>query len=243
MKQFLLLVCCIVLLLCLPGCSENDAQSPPASAGSQSSAPSVLLTEENIRVEVKDLQSNLNQWHRFSVDVSHNTDKYLTAEILGSVYDSNGTLLGEKTVFVNNLGPAPTDWLSEPFLAKGASGYQVQYDIVSYQFTDGFPDLPEITNDNVKDYLRLTIEDLGDVVGSEKEISVSVHNLTPMYCSTRISFVVKDKQGAELLREAKIFENIRPYTAIEKLLFFQIANEYVVEYTVDDYQFSDTPIA
>ena len=246
MKRLLLSACFVALLLSLSGCGSANSQSPSVPTISQSSEALTVppaLSEDNIRVEIKDLQSNLNQWHRFSVDVSHNTDKYLTAEILGSVYDSDGTLLGEKTVFVNNLGPVPTDWISEPFLAKGAPEYQVQYEIISYQFTEGFPDLPEITADNVKDYLRLTTEDFGDVVGSEKEISVSVHNLTPMYCSAKISFVVMDDQGTELLKDAKTFENIRPYTDAEKLLFFPIADKYVVEYAIDDYQFSDTPIS
>jgi len=221
---------------------ENESASPAPSTPAtmnNSAAESV----ESIHVEIKDLQSNLNQWHRFSLDVFHNTDKYLTAEICGRVFDAEGDLLGETTVFINNLGSAPSDWVSEPFLAKGSSEYMADYEVISFEFTDGFPATPEITSDNVKNYLRLTTEDLGDVLGDDKEITVAIHNLTPQYYSGKITFVVVDGQGAEILNESVDFKNIRPYTDSEKLLFFPIVDEYTVTYTVDDFQFSEIPIS
>lgn len=246
MKRLLPICIILSLLLCLAACSSPAAPGGDSAVTSEpphSVSTSESLSEDDIIVEIKDLQSNLNQWHRFAVDVSHNTNKYLTAEILASVFDANGTLLGERTVFVNNLGAMPTDWVSEPFLAKGAPEYQVKYDIISFQFTDGFSPVPEITSENVRSFLRLTTEDLGDIVDGEKEISVSIHNLSPLYCNAQISFTVKDGTGEEILNETKSFENIEPYADTEKLLFFKIVDDYSVEYAVDDFQFSDTPVS
>lgn len=240
MKKFFIIVLSLVIVLLFTACAndtvsrENSTSNSPAT-----SISSDVPNEENIHIEIKDLQSNLNQWHRFALDITQDTDKYLTAEIYGAVLDGEGNVLGSTTAFVNNLGPSPTDWESIPFLAQGSSEYFADYKIVSYEFTDGFFSVPEITDDNVKDYLRLTTEDYGDSFNNEKEITVTLHNLTPNYFSGRITFIVKDLQGKTIKEKTEEYNNLNPYTESEKLLWFPIVEEYSLEYVVEEYTFSE----
>ena len=242
MKRISVLLACAILLVFLSGCGDapQESSTPPASNSSDSSlgaTPNPPYGLDNIDVVISDLKSNLNQWHRFSLTVSHDTDMYLTAEIQGSVLDADGNVLGETTVFVNNLGPAPTDWLTEAFLAKSAPEYFADYSIVSYEFTDGSMVMPEIDDTNINNYLRMTVNDYGDTLNGEKEITVSIHNLTPQYYTGGITFSVKDSQGTILEERTVDIQDLRPYSEHDSLLFFPRTEEYTVEYHIESYQF------
>ena len=247
MKKFIipLLLLAIVFATLIAACDRIPATT--SESGSQllqdstsSNLPNVP-DESSIIVEIKDLNSDLNNWHRFSVDISHNTDKYLTAEVYAEVRNAEGVALGSTTVFINNLGSQPIDWESIPFLAKASSEYFAYYEVISYQFTDGYAETPEITTDNVKDYIRLTVEDYGDVLNDEKQITANIHNLTSQYFSGKITFIVKDSQGSVLEEDTQIYDNLEPYTYSPKLLWFPIVNRdaYSLEYSIDEYVLSD----
>lgn len=227
-----------ILLLALVACGNRS------SDGTKASKPVAgRLSENDIKVSITDLRSNLNEWHHFSLDVSHSTDKYLTAEVYGVVYDQEGNELGSTTTFVHNLGPLPGDWVSDPFLAKAASEYQYDYKIISYEFNDGAPAAPEVTSENVNDYIRLTYEDFGDIHGKEKEVSCEIHNLTAQYFSGTITVTVSDKNGNRLKEKSEFFDNLGAYKTGSIMVWFPIVDDYTIEYSVSDFQFSESPIA
>lgn len=238
MKKALCFAWAMILLLSLVACSNGSSNGTAINK-----ADTGGLSENDIKISITDLQSNLNEWHHFSLDVSHSTDKYLTAEVYGVVYDQDGNELGSTTAFVHNLGPLPGDWVSEPFLAKAASGYQFDYKVISYEFNDGTPATPEITSENVNDYIRLTYEDFGDIHGKEKEVSCEIHNLTAQYFSGTITVTVSDQNGNRIEEKSEFFDNLGAYETGSIMVWFPIVDDYTIEYSVNDFQLSESPIA
>ena len=236
-KKISILALLTSLFLILTSC---NAQNSSTTNGADNPAGSSQYTEADITVSCSDLKSNLNEWHRYAIDVSHNTGQYLTAEIVGIVTDENGNSLGEKTVFVNNLGASPTDWLSVPFLAKNTSSeIYFDYEIVSYSFSDSWPEMPAISDENVSDYIRIETVDYGDVMGGELHVSVTVHNLTPQNFSGTLNFSVVNPSGEIICKDSESVSNLGPFGDREIILWVPDNTEYSVSYEVVDYSFSD----
>lgn len=241
MRKGHLVLAVLMLATCLTSCGDK----PDLRSVSESPSPTQAsgLSTEDIAVRVIDYGSNLNEWHHFGLEVSHSTDKYLTAEIQATVYDRNGDELGGTTAFVHNLGAAPVNSAVEPFLAKIASEYQWDYKIVSYKFTDGVPQPPEITAENVQEYIRLTWDDYGDIYNHEKEIVCGLHNLTPQYFSGAVTVTVYDQDGSPLETSSEFVDNLGAYENKSIPLWFPIVDSYTVDYSISNFQFSDSPIA
>ena len=55
--------------------------------------------------------------------------------------------------------------------------------------------MPEVNDGNIKDYVRLSVDDYGDSLNNEKEITATIHNLTPEYFTGTVTFSVKDSSG------------------------------------------------
>ena len=235
-KNFILIVLCILLIQLFSGCSENNA--PIESTNENSISNNDQYSEDDITVECTDLQSNINQWHHYAIDVTNNTDKYLTAEIKGILFDEDNNILGEKTVCVNNLGPASLDFVSEPFLALNTSKQIFfDYEIVSYSFLDGWPEMPNITENNIKDYIRIETVDYGDITGDDLEVNVTVHNLTPQSFSGVISYTVTNASGYITYKEDQSISDIDPFGQISQTLWVPACDDYIVSYDISNFSF------
>lgn len=244
MKKKIIALLAIFLCVCFAACSDESASEDLAQEGSSpvEEQPEEAEEIDLIHVSISDLQSNLNQWHRYALDVSHaNTGKYLNAEVYGAILDAEGTVLGETTVFVNNLGAEPTDWLSEPFLAKMTEEPYAHWEVVSYEFTDGYTPMPEVTDENVGDYIRFTSEYLGDVVGGDMEVTVDVHNLTPEYFTGSVTIVAKDTASNIIETHTEQLSNVKPFGDHTVVVWVPITEEYSLEYSIDTYSFSENP--
>ena len=241
-RIFVLLTICFCLFLA--SCSSTKAPDNSKQDESNSATDQPTGNEEidQVLVSISDLQSNLNQWHRYALNVSHSyTGKYLNAEVHGKILDANGDVLGETTVFVSNLGAEPTDWVSEPFLAKMAEETYADWEVVSYEFTDGYTPMPEVTNENVTNYIRFTSEYLGDVVGEDMQVTVNIHNLTPQYFTGSVTIVAKDAASNVIETHTEQVSNIKPFSYHTIIVWVPITEEYSLEYSVDSYSFFENP--
>lgn len=238
-RKFIRLLLCGAIILLISACSGET--SPKSAVSDSAVSQTSNYSEDDITVECSDLKSGLGAWNHFALNISHSTDKYLTAEVHGVVYGADGAVLGERTTFVNNLAGVPNDWVSDPFLAKSASSYSFKYEIASYKFTDNFDPSPKIDDSNKYNYLRLTSEFLGDTLGDEMSVTAHIHNLTSQYFTGKITFTVKDSSGEIIRTDSKEYKNVKPYTDSGNLIWFPIANDYTIEYEINEYNFTEAP--
>ena len=235
----LALFCVFSLSLVACGSDQSISSTDDESIETNPTESTFQYTEEDISISCADLQSNLNEWHRYAIEVSHSTDKYLNAEIVGTVTDESGNELGRKTVFVNNLGPSPLDWASVPFLAKNTSGEAFfDYEIISFSFSDGWPEMPDITDNNISEYIRIETVDYGDIVGNELHVSVTVYNLTPQEFTGTLNFTIFDGDGNIVCEESEQISGLSPFSDRELILWSPEFENYTVTYAISDYSFS-----
>lgn len=236
----LVLSCSFLLPLAACGNTEAPANSNTAEPANSPNESTSEYTEADIYVSCSDLKSNQGKWHRYAINVSHETDQYLTAEILGVVSDADGNELGRERVFVNNLGPTPGDWDSVPFLAQNTTGEAFfNYEIISYSFLPGWPEMPEISDDNICDYIRIETYDYGDTAAGDLEVCVDAYNLTPQEFTGVIDFTVTDAKGNTLLAESKQIDSLDPFGDTSLILWVPECDDYTVQYDVVDYQFCE----
>lgn len=239
MQKLLSMILVLAMILSLAACGQKAEPAPAEDPQpeQQEQQEQGGLTADDIFVSINDTQSNVNEFHRFTAKIEHETDQYLCAEIFITCTGAGGEDLGHATVFASNIGPAPTDWASTPFLVRASSEYNFDYEVVAYSFTPGYPEMPTVTDENVTDYIRMVCEDYDDFVGGERQLNVNLYNRTPKAFSGDVEVIVKSEAGEVVRDEIKRVDSIRAFGETEFIVWIPMDEGYSVEYNVTGYSF------
>lgn len=223
----ILVVVCLFLLL-LVGCGN-----------AKSSSNSIM--EDMIQVSVRDVKQNLDQFSRHVAELTNVTDKYLTGIVIVYAIDQDKNKVGETTLFLNNLAPA--DYVGHSILVPFIEGVDFGYEIVRLETSEKATKTPEITDENLHDYVYLTYKDYNDIFNNKKKVAVDINNLTTQYMSGKVVITAKDQNGTVLTKRTEQLKNINPYSSEPFVLLFDIVDNYTIEYVVQGYSFTDNPIS
>ncbi len=236
MKKITALLLAVSMAVSLIGCAQPVEEVEGAEAQQTTSTPSSgVLDVDDIIIAVEDAKSTLDEWHRFTLRVAHQTTRYLTAEIELSSTNSKGEV-ETKTFFASNVAPLPGDWESFPFMVLGDSEYNFNATIVSYRFDDGYQPVPETTDETIKDYIRMTIEDYGDTVGEDMHVVADMHNLESGSFSGEVQFIATDMNGSVIFKATELVE-LGAFDESSVSLWIPKVDEYSLSYEISDYEY------
>lgn len=220
----------LLLAFCCIGCGGTSATSSPMDA-----------PDKYLDMRLSDVISVNGNKQMHSLDAYNISKQYINGIVIANAYDENDKLIDSATILMQNLEPgfSASDFVNIPI---GVTVENVEYDILRLDAADQPVPSPEITDENIYDYIYLTHEPMGKIDYGQATFNADLHNLTTQYFSGTILYTITDAEDNVLLATMETYTNVNPGSK-EALVDGAIpADEYIVSYEVLEYQFTDEPI-
>lgn len=230
MKKWLAGMLAVVMVFSMAGCGGT------AEDGKEESKKG-----DYIAVEAGDVLDVVGNKERRIVFANNVSDQYVSGIMQVSAMGKNGEVLGETDILMQNLEPVGNSngILLTP-IGKEIKEFEIK--TVWMETSKNPMASPEITEDNVKDYLYLTYVPMGSIDYGEATFNGSIHNMTTQYFSGAITYRVTDENGDVLLETTEVYENVNPGEEKAVVDGAKPADKYHVEYEVIEFEFADNPI-
>lgn len=231
MKCRKILALFIAALFLFSGCSASS----PAEK-SIADAP-----DEYLEMRFSDVIDVFGNKERHSLDAYNISDQYINGIVIATAYDENNSVIDEATILMQNLEPGSSayDFVNVP---PGTAIENVEYDIIRLDSSDSPAPSPEITDENVYDYLYMTHEPMGKVTYGQADFSAYLNNMTTQYFTGTVLYKITDAEENVLLAAMESYENLEPDSKKAFVDGAIPADEYIVSYEILEYQFTDEPI-
>ena len=236
MKKWLCMALCVGVMFGTAACG-GAAEAPVET---QQTEQPQKANADLLVLEVADEVSQVtgkNEW-RF-VNIRNTSGQFLNGIVEVVALGEGGKELDRQTVFFMNENQSESTYFSTPIGQKIVS---CEMNIIRMDATDSPALSPEITQENVYDYLYFTYLPMGEVVYGKATLSGDLNNLTTQYFTGAVTYRVKDGQGNILLEATREYKNLGPGRS-ETLVEGAIpAEEYFVEYEVVNFEFTDEAV-
>ena len=244
MKQIIAFVLFIGFILTSVSCSNNSVEYIASASETSTISPDEAQDQTNeaaLEVRIRNADHMINQYQVYTVNASNASDKYINAEVYAYALNEDNEVIGHQTLFLNNLSPG--DYEGTSMLVPLSDNVTFGYEIKKIESNETATRTPEITDNNIYEYVRISYNDYNDIYGNDKSVGVKLHNLTTQYMTAEVTVYVKDFSGNTLDSEYTSISNLNPYCEKTISMMFKITDDYTVEFSIDNYSFSDSPIA
>lgn len=244
MKKWLYLCVCLVMMIGVGGCgstTEPMTETNQTITTEEITAENEENVDKSFEVRIGDIIDTIGNEERYFVYVHNTTEKYVNSLVELTLFNAEGKELCKKPVFFMNATPdeKETIFMTIP-IGETIDSYDLN--VIRFSASDKPEKTPEITKDNVYQYLYFTYTPMGKVDYGEATLVGDLCNLTTQYFSGSVNYRVKNEHGEIVMDTVKTYSNIEPGWEDPYVDGATPSKEYHVEYEILDFQFTDEPI-
>lgn len=210
-------------------------------SGSPTATSPMDTPEKYLEMQLSDVISVNGNIQMHSLYANNISKQYVSGIVIANAYDGNDELIDSATILMQNLEPgfSESDFVNIPI---GVTVENVEYDILRLDASDQPAPSPEITDENIYDYLYLTYVPMGRIDYGQATFNADLHNLTTQYFSGTVLYTITDAEDNVLLATIETYSNVEPGRSKAIVDGAIPSDEYIVSYEVMEYQFTDEPI-
>ena len=244
MKFFRLLMT-FCLLAGMAGCGTPATPQPNGVPSVPPAAPQSTSPSDPIGISITDTGDRINNFETFMVVLENYSGRYVSAEVALTAFDEKGDQVSTETFFCEMEPPDDLGigTLLGSFLVPVSESYRFEKEIVSCETFDSYQKSPEITDENVRDFIRVHWFNYGRRAGdvSEDEITVDIRNRSSHYFTGQVEITALDAGGSVLANKTVDISNgLLPYGGENPVLLWLPHGALAsIDYTIISYNFFD----